>query len=209
MDHMKPDQNASIAPALTPDGAPGTSPRRKTGVVVIAAALFVLVAFAAAAAVYVFVLAPSDSGDPVLTQDVTQEAPPPALADADATEPASVPLKRVFTFRDVFSPLIKPAPTATPVTPAPDGSTTTGSTTTTGTADANDGTITLQDVVAVDGEPAAVLLLNGQTYTLKEGEVISGTPWKVLSISGQTVQLQFGDVPVTLSVGQGITPSTK
>jgi len=61
----------------------------------------------------------------------------------------------------------------------------------------------------VDGEPAAVLVLDGQTYTIKAGESIPGTPWKVMSISGQTVQLQYGDVPVTLSVGQGITPSTK
>ncbi|MDF1542586.1 MAG: type IV pilus biogenesis protein PilP [Anaerosomatales bacterium] len=204
MDQMKPDNNSGVTPALTPEGADSASPRRKTGVVVVAAALFVLVAFAAAAAVYVFVLAPSDSGDPVLAQDVTQETPPPALADADATEPAPVPLKRVFTFRDVFAPLIKPAPAPAPVTPTTDGSTTT-----TGTADPNDGTITLQDVVAVDGEPAAVLVLDGQTYTLKAGEVISGTPWKVLSISGQTVNLQFGDVPVQLSVGQGITPSVK
>jgi hypothetical protein len=30
-----------------------------------------------------------------------------------------------------------------------------------------------------------------------------------LSIDGQTVVMLYGDVPVTLSVGQGVTPSTK
>jgi hypothetical protein len=40
-------------------------------------------------------------------------------------------------------------------------------------------TLTLQNVVSVDGEPAAVLVLDGQTYTLKAGESIAGTPWKV------------------------------
>jgi type IV pilus biogenesis protein PilP len=208
MDQMRSDESTTSAPALKGEavGLASDAParRRKTGVAVAAVAVLVLFAFAAAAAVYTFVLAVPDDGETLLAQEVTQDSPPPALADADATEPPPVPLNRVFTFRDVFAPLIQPAPEPATNTPP-----VTGSTTTTGTATANDGTLTLQDVVSVDGEPAAVLVLDGQTYTVQAGESIPGTPWKVLSISGQTVQLQFGDVPVTLSVGQGITPSTK
>jgi type IV pilus biogenesis protein PilP len=208
MDQMRSDESTTPSPALKGDmlGLAGDAPtpRKKTGVVFAAVAVLVLFAFAAAAAVYTFVLAVPDNSETLLTQEVTQESPPPALADADATEPPPVPLNRVFTFRDVFAPLIQPAPEAATVAPP-----VTGSTTTTGTAAANDGTLTLQDVISVDGEPAAVLLLDGQTYTVGAGESIPGTPWKVMSISGQTVQLQYGDVPVTLSVGQGITPSTK
>lgn len=206
MDHMKPEQSANRDQGLGSDvGAVETgaaAPASNPAVIVAAVVIFLLVAAAAAAAVYVFVLGTSDDLAPVITPGTTEEAPAPAAAVGDQSEPAPVPLKRVFTFRDVFEPLIKPAPTPPTVT---------GTVTdeTTGTAAVSDGTLTLLDVVAVDGEPAAVLGLNGETYTLKAGEAISGTPWQVLSIDGQTVVLLFGDVQVTLSVGQGVTPATK
>lgn len=202
MDQMRPDQSSAAETGFGADaGARTRASSGKPGVVVLAAALFLLVAVAAAGAVYVFVLGAADSEMPVVTTPVEQDVSAAAEANPDATEPPPVPLTRVFTFRDVFEPLIKPAPA--PVAPVP------GTEVTTPTADAPDGTLYLRDVVAVDGEPAAVLMLDGQTYTLKAGESIPGTPWQVVSIDGQTVRMLFGDVPVTLSVGQGVTPATK
>jgi type IV pilus biogenesis protein PilP len=208
MNHRRSRKSITPAPESGADavvaGLDMPARRGKPGVVIVAAVLFLLVAASVAGAVYVFILGGPSDETPILTPGTTQETPAPAAAEAAPTEPPPVPLKRVFTFRDVFAPLIKPAPEPTPAS-AP----VTGSTTTTTTAPVNDGTLTLRDVVSVDGEPAAVLALDGQIYTLKAGESISGTPWKVLSISGQTVVMLFGDVQVTLSVGQGVTPSTK
>lgn len=209
MDQMRSNESATPAPTLKGEvvglASDAPVPRRKTGVVIAAVAVLVIFAFAAAGAVYMFVLAVPDGSEVLVTQEVTQDSPPPALADADASEPSPVPLKRVFTFRDVFAPLIQPAaPEASAANPP-----VTGSTTPTATADTDTDTLTLQDIVSVDGVSAAVLLLNGETYTLKAGETIPGTPWKVISFGDDGVQLQYGDVPVTLSVGTGITPSTK
>lgn len=207
MDEMSARNNIDPGSGSGYDVAVPVEPPAKRGrpvVVIVAAAVFLLIAAAAAAAVYVFVLGtPLDGGTPV-APGPTVQAPVAAQSASEAEEPAPVPLKRVFTFRDIFEPLIEPAPEA-----SSGSGTVNGSTTTTSTATANDGTLTLQNVVAVDGEPAAVLLLDGQTYTLKAGESISGTPWSVLSISGQTVVMLYGDVQVTLSVGQGVTPSAK
>jgi len=192
--------------------APVEPPARKNRpvVVMVAAAVLLLVVAASAAAVYMFVLSAPDGNDLAVAPAPVEQAPVAAQSAEEVVEPAPVPLKRVFTFRDIFDSLIEPATKETGGSGTTGtGSGVTGSTTTTSTATANDGTLTLQNVVSVDGQPAAVLLLNGQTYTLKEGESISGTPWKVLSIDGQTVVMLYGDVQVTLSVGQGVTPSTK
>ena len=182
--------------------------RSRPMVVVVAAAVFLIVAAASAAAVYVFVLGAPEGGSSPVAPAPVEQAPVATQSAEEAVEPAPVPLKRVFTFRDIFDPLIEPVPAPTSSSGTTTStSTVTGSTTTTATASSD--TLTLQNVVSVDDEPAAVLLLNGQTYTLKAGEAISGTPWKVLSIDGQTVVMLYGDVQVTLSVGQGVTPSTK
>jgi type IV pilus biogenesis protein PilP len=204
-EHMSPGLETGYDAVALPVEPPER--RSRPMVVIVAAAVFLIVAAASAAAVYVFVLgAPEGDSSPVAPAPVEQ-APVATQSAEEAVEPAPVPLKRVFTFRDIFDPLIEPIPAPTGNSGTTTTSTVTGSTTTTATASAD--TLTLQNVVSVDGEPAAVLLLNGQTYTLKAGESIAGTPWKVLSIDGQTVVMLYGDARVTLSVGQGVTPSTK
>jgi len=129
------------------------------------------------------------SGTPQVPQPVGEES-------LVAKEPAlPVANDRVFTFRDIFRPLLKPLVTTdTTITPTPDTVTPT-----------TPGTLYLQNVVTEDGVLKAVLLLNDQTYTLAAGEVISGTPWQVLSVSSTSVTMLYGDTQVTLTVGQGIT----
>ncbi len=215
MDYSEADRSMNPTGGSGYDGvaAPVEPPVRKNRpvVVMVAAAVLLLVVAASAAAVYIFVLSVPEGGELAVAPAPLEQAPVAAQSAEEVVEPAPVPLKRVFTFRDIFDPLIEPAPEAASGSGTTSGTDpgVTGSTTTTSTASANDGTLTLQNVVSVDGEPAAVLLLNGQTYTLKEGGVISGTPWKVLSIDGQTVIMLYGDVQVTLSVGHGFAPSTK
>lgn len=129
------------------------------------------------------------SGTPQVPQPVGEEL----LVAKDPAPP--VTNDQVFTFRDIFRPLLRPLVTTdTTVTPTPDTVTPT-------TPD----TLYLQNVVTEDGVLKAVLLLNGQTYTLAAGEVISGTPWQVLSVSSTSVTMLYGDTQVTLTVGQGIT----
>lgn len=126
---------------------------------------------------------PQPVGDDLL---VAKEPAPPVAND------------RVFTFRDIFQPLLKPLVTTDTtdptVTPTPD----------TVTPTAPD-VLYLQNVVTEDGVLKAVLLLNGETYTLASGEVIPGTPWQVLSVSSTSVTMLYGDKQVTLTVGQGIS----
>lgn len=118
---------------------------------------------------------------------------------AVAAEPAEeIPNSEVFTFRDIFVPLIKPVAATT--------TTTTGSTSGTDTVTpSSSNTLYLQGVVTQDGVMMAVLTYNGQTYTLAPGGVIPGTPWQVLSVTPTSVTMLYGDVQVTLAVGQGIT----
>ena len=130
-------------------------------------------------------------------QPASQSATGTVPGSSDATVvPPAVPDSEVFTFRDVFKPLIR--------TVVPAGSTPPGSTTTSSTAGETD-TLYLQDVVVEGDKDKAVLTYNGTAYTLGEGEVVTGTPWKVLSIdaSGDSVVMLYGDSQVTLTVGEG------
>ena len=122
---------------------------------------------------------PAAGGSAESTTSVEESAPvaPEPVTNAD-----------VFTFRDIFEPLIGPEPSATE-----------GSATAEGEAD----TLYLQDVVTEDGERKAVLLWNGKTYTLAAGETIPDTPWKVVSVGTSSVTMLYGDSTVTLGVGQG------
>ncbi len=133
------------------------------------------------------VTAPAPSGD---TSTQVEQA-----AATTAKPAAEVPNSAVFTFRDIFEPLIKAAPTpSTPTTP-----------TTTPTAPTSQGTLFLQNIVTEGGVLKAVLLLDGKTYTLAAGGSISGTPWLVLSVNQTSVTMLYGDIQVVLTIGQGIT----
>lgn len=109
---------------------------------------------------------------------------------------------QVFTFRDVFEPLLKPIKkSATGGGGTPSG----GTTTPVDTNDYSAGTLYLIDIVTEDGVTKAVMVWNQSEITLTEGQSISGTPWKVLDIGANSVIMLYGDQQVTLTVGQGIS----
>lgn len=141
--------------------------------------------------------------DAVLSPDVgvvTGETGVVTTGTVDASGPATeVANSAVYTFRDIFDPLLKPLPE-----PASSDSTATPSTTDTETPYAQS-VLYLDGVETVDGVMKADLRYNGQTYTLGPGEGIPGTPWEVLSVSSTSVTMLYGDHRVTLAVGQGIS----
>ncbi|MDP2182444.1 MAG: hypothetical protein Q8K99_07730 [Actinomycetota bacterium] len=212
VDDMTP-QDSSLSPA---EAAPVSGVPEKAGdflststgkLIVIGGAVlaFLVVAGLVAWAVFMFVLEPSSSPDTVGANDAAAGSKE-ATASADAIiEPGGVPLSDLFTFRDVFEPLI--------VTPdASELETTTGSpTSTTATSDSvaapdtSSQTLYLQDIISDNGVARAVLVFEGQEYTLAEGESIPGSPWEVLTIGTTSVTMLYGDVQVTISIGQGVT----
>lgn len=134
--------------------------------------------------------------------------PAPASPSATATRSAAasaapmpeVSNSEIFTFRDIFEPLIKPLPkeptsaVSATATTAPD----------TATPEAK-GALYLVGVLTEDGVMKAQLRLDGKTYTLAEGEPIEGTPWQVFRVTSTSVTMLYGDQRVTLAVGQGIS----
>jgi len=133
----------------------------------------------------------------------TDEGSQSATTTVEASSPAAeVRNSEIFTFRDIFDPLLEPLP---------DSSTSTDATSTSDTDDTDTVTPDTQDVlyldgvVTEDGVMKAELRYNGTTYTLGPGEGIPGTPWEVLKVSSTSVTMLYGDVQVTLAVGQGIT----
>lgn len=213
MDSMPP-VGAGADPAG--DGKTGFLSTTAGKVVVIAAAVFAFLVVAGivtfVVVTFVFVDAVGDTAGQIANDVAT--APSGSDSSEDATsavaiEPTAVPLSSIFTFRDVFHPLIDP-------TPAEDTSGGTGTTGTTGSTDGTDGTtdgttftgepdtLYLQDIVVDSGVSRAVLFLNGEMYSLAEGEAISGTPWLVLNINSGSVTMLYGDSQVTLVVGQGV-----
>lgn len=196
-------------PAAVGDEKPGFLSTAAGKVAVIAAAVF---AFLAIAGIVVFVVitfffsdSASDSVQQVASDVTSSQSVDGSSGEATAApivEPSAVSLSSIFTFRDVFDPLIelKVDQTSTETSTTTDGTTTDG-TIFTGEQD----TLYLTDVVVENGESLAVLFLNGQTYSLAEGQGISGTPWLVLNIDSDSVTMLYGDSQVTLVVGQGIT----
>lgn len=120
-----------------------------------------------------------------------------AKAEAPATELTNA---EVFTFRDIFVPLLKPLAEET-------ASTTTGGTTTTTdtVTPTTQNTLYLDGVVTQNGVLMAQLRYNNANYTLGAGGVIPNSPWQVLRVSSTSVTMLYGDIQVTLSVGEGVT----
>ena len=118
---------------------------------------------------------------------------------AVAVEPDPIDYNRIFTFRDIFNPLLE-APLVCETSETVEGTTTTEGKL---TAEVSEGTLYLEAIVIENGEPTAVLLWNGEEYRLTEGEGIPGTPWLVLTIDDSSVTMLYGDQQVVLSVGQG------
>lgn len=133
------------------------------------------------------------------------EQPPAAGESATSTATPEVKTAapeidnaELFTFRDIFEPLVKAASTTSTATGTSTGTTDTVTPTSTNT-------LYLDGVVTEDGVLKAQLRYNGQSYTLAAGGVIPSSPWQVLRVSSTNVVMLYGDVQVTLGVGQGIS----
>jgi hypothetical protein len=150
-----------------------------------AAAVFLLLGFLGGVATDV-VQDAIDSGQPASSVGTSTVTP-----TLEPIEPGDVPYGDLFTFRDIFEPVLKPTPAVVETETA----------TTPGEPD----TLYLLNIIVEDGVPRAVLEFNGSEYILAEGEEIPGTPWQVLSVGSNSVVMLFGDSRVTLAIGQGVT----
>jgi len=133
----------------------------------------------------------SDAVKEASSQVTTVAAGSEVATDGPAVEPAAIAPEDIFTFRDIFDPLVKPAVEESSSTDA------------SSTADSEPDVLYLEDITSEDGAAVAVLLLNGNEHRLKVGGTIPNTPWQVLSIGDTSVVMLFGDSQVTLSIGQG------
>ena len=102
--------------------------------------------------------------------------------------------------RDVFTPrnpftVIPPIEIAVPVTDTSDNS----DNNTTETADTT--TLTLRDIVTVDGVRKAVVRLAGVNYTLAAGETVGSSQWSIVEVNTNNIVALYGDVRVTISLG--------
>lgn len=132
------------------------------------------------------------------TGSTTTTATSAASGPADA-----VANDEVFTFRDIFKPLV--GATAPDTTAGTAADTTGGTTDTVDTSEYAADTLYLL-AIQTDGDvPSAQMVWNQKEYLLSEGDVIPGTPWKVLDIRTDDVVMLYGDQQVVLSVGQGIS----
>lgn len=206
---MSDEHNGEVTGVDVP--TPGEPAVKKPGflsttggrIVAIVAGLGVLGIIAGVAAAILLQGLAVDVAEDILSDVTAPTAPAAGGTTTTGTVSAASPAREVknaevFTFRDIFDPLLKPIPEPS----AP--STTTPSATDTETPYAQ-GVLYLDGVVTEDGVLKAVLRYNGQTYTLGPGEGIPGTPWEVLRVSSTSVTMLYGDVQVTLAVGQGIT----
>lgn len=179
------------------------------GTIVLAlGALAIIGGIIAALVLFVFTDKPADievrTPQTPATSDSSTSSPAVTGDVPAASQVTSVRNDEVFTFRDVFEPLLmpikKPASAGTGGGGTPSGSTTTQ-------VDTNDysaETLYLIDIVSEDGAMKAVLVWDQDEITLAEGESISGTPWKVLDVRESSVIMLYGDQQVPLTVGQGI-----
>jgi hypothetical protein len=166
-------------------------------VVIIAAALGALAVIAGIVIVLVVFVFGKSVADQV---DVTIDPSPPAATVETTETVASGPAEavanaEVFTFRDIFEPLIVlSVDTTTTTTSDPD----TANTTTTGT-------LYLTRTFLQDSAWMAEFSLDGVTYTLGDGDRVGDSPWQVVTVSDGSAVMLFGDTRVVLTVGQGIT----
>lgn len=201
MDQMKHDQRLGESLSPSHDVSPATDTKRskRSAVMVIAAAVLLLVVVAASVAAYVFVLDVPSATAEFSTPVPAAQAPVATQAATTAQEPPPVPLSRVFTFRDIFDPLIESAEAAdapAPTTPATPGVTVEES-------------ITLESVASIDGVLVARLRFRGVLHELRAGQQIPGEPLQVLSVTENRVELLWGDEQVSLGIGDVYTPPVK
>jgi len=192
---------APVPPAVQPV-APSKGTGRIVGLVIGLGVLAIVAGIVVAIVLFVFGGEPADEVEVRVgesqTEATAQTGTPQTTASTTAQASPEVANAEVFTFRDIFEPLLKPIP-------APMPSDTTTDTDTDTDAPAAADTLYLNDIVTEDGVLKAVLELDGQTYTLAAGEAITGTPWEVLRVTDTQVTMLYGDTQVTLTIGQGIT----
>lgn len=205
VDDMTPHETAAV-----PDGTAAVDPASKQGfmsttlgkVVVIGGAAVVLLTILGVVAFFLvtslFLGAAqdvvTDMADGIESQITSGTISADPAQETAATEPGDVPLSSIFTFRDVFDPLIK----------APDEETST-----VGALDPDfvpePDTLYLLDIVVENDVSLAVLLYNDALVSVPEGGVVASTPWMVLTINSGSVTMLYGDSQVTLVVGQGVS----
>lgn len=167
-------------------------------IVTIVVAVLVFLGIASAVALFAFGFFVKNQAEDMLTDVVKQAssqvttgvAGSETATGGPAIEPAAIAPQDIFTFRDIFDPLIKP--------PVEESATETSTIT-----DPEGDTLYLEDITSEDGAAVAVMLYNGTEYRLKVGGTIPDTPWQVLSIGDTSVVMLYGDSQVTLSIGQG------
>lgn len=160
--------------------------------IVIVVGAVVLVLLLAAAAVFLVLNFLRGAAEDVLQnlEPVTAEETTPTAAAEAPVEPGPLPYTELFTFRDIFDPVLKPSLVATPAQEA--------------TPALEPDVLYLLNVIVEDGVSRALLELNETQHTLAEGEPIPGTPWLAQSINADSVVMLFGDVPITLAIGHGV-----
>jgi type IV pilus biogenesis protein PilP len=184
----------------------------RRGKFAVAGGVFGLIVIVASALFFLFgQVSPSSPGKGIVSGPsaaAAQTVQQPATANSAgvtviADEPPEVALTEVFTFRDIFEPLIKPVEStsgSSESSPTPPGTTTNDN-----GSGASANSILLQDITVSNGEPTAVVVWEGKTYDVQEGDQVDSSPWKVLSIESSSVVMLFGDTQVTLSVGQQLS----
>ncbi|MRS13153.1 MAG: hypothetical protein EG823_08840 [Actinobacteria bacterium] len=194
--------SAPVPPSASADKKSGflaTSTGKIVAIVVGLGVLGIIAGVAVAIVLYVFGSQAVDQLEELAQQPATSTSgEATSTAGADVPAPAAeLPNSEIFTFRDIFVPLLKPLTAAT----------TTG--TSTGTTDTvtptSSNTLYLDGVVTENGVLMAQLRWNGTSYSLAAGGTIPNSPWQVLRVSSTSVTMLYGDTQVTLSVGQGIT----
>jgi len=196
-----PDAVMPVDP-VADEGGLRSSSRGKLIIVVAAVVGFLLIAGLAVGAFFIFFAGEAVDQAGELVQGTVGSVPTTGTAGggeavAAAVEPAPASLSDVYTFRDIFRPLIVPKPEEDD-TDGVSGEETV-------TPEVEPDVLFLQDIVSEDGVTYAVLIWNSQTYQLPQGAAILNSPWQVLSIGSESVTMLYGDEQVVLIVGQGIT----
>lgn len=203
---MKPEVPTSPAPQGG-EVATVARPNSRRGFFIVLGALAVLAivaGIAVALVLFVFNGAKDDIEVRVTPTQQNSTGSTTTTATSAASGPAdAVANDEVFTFRDIFKPLV--GATAPDTTAGTAADTTGGTTDTVDTSEYAADTLYLL-AIQTDGDvPSAQMVWNQKEYLLSEGDVIPGTPWKVLDIRTDDVVMLYGDQQVVLSVGQGIS----
>ncbi|MDZ4655507.1 MAG: hypothetical protein U1F44_06495 [Coriobacteriia bacterium] len=167
----------------------------KTMLAVVAlGALAIIAGVVVALVLFVFTVGVDDT-DITVTSDQPAATSETTAATEDAEPAEAVTNAEVFTFRDIFEPLLVAivVPTTTSTTEADTANTTTT------------GTLYLTSILVQDGEYMAVLSLDGVSYTLGDGQQVGDSPWQVVTVRTDSVVMLYGDTQVILNVGQGVT----